>query len=264
MEFEHHAAAGDCALGEDKKRSPGRIFGAVDDLLRGAARFGPIDVERIQAVNQIAQVDAAAEFLLAHVSRAPLAQIDDRIQDPNLVTENNPRPRVDIALLVQPDNIARQHEEPETEARTRPDDRGFRRAVAEGLEDHAASENEDSRNRGTDQRSAEAHRREKDEERSNLEQPLIPRVRWGLHTLTAAQKAKRAEKIGSMLQTPESHAASNFHFLWTGDESWMFYECDHEKIWAASWEKVDELERTTHYHRKTIVTAFFNGTGSTS
>jgi hypothetical protein len=37
-------------------------------------------------------------------------------------------------------------------------------------------------------------------------------------TATAVQKAKRREMAGSMIQTVESHAASNFHFLWTGDE----------------------------------------------
>jgi hypothetical protein len=62
-----------------------------------------------------------------------------------------------------------------------------------------------------------------------------------------------------MLQTPESHAASNFHFLWTGDESCMFYEYHYETIWTASWEEVDELERPAHYHRKTMVTGFLNG-----
>jgi hypothetical protein len=30
---------------------------------------------------------------------------------------------------------------------------------------------------------------------------------------------------------------------------------------AASWEEVDELERSVHYHRKTMITAFLNGTG---
>jgi hypothetical protein len=85
-------------------------------------------------------------------------------------------------------------------------------------------------------------------------------VRWVSHTLTVAQKAKHKEMAGSMLQTLESHAASNLHFLWTGDESWMFHEYDHETMEAASWEEVDKLERPTHYDRKAMVTAFFNGT----
>jgi hypothetical protein len=67
--------------------------------------------------------------------------------------------------------------------------------------------------------------------------------------------------VGSMPETLESHTASNFHFLWTGDESWMFYEYRHEIMWAASWEEVDELQWPTHYDGKTMTTAFLNGTG---
>jgi hypothetical protein len=78
--------------------------------------------------------------------------------------------------------------------------------------------------------------------------------------LTAAQKAKHREMAKNMLKMLESHAASDFHFLWTGDKSWMFHEHDHERMRAASWEEVDELERPMHYHRKTMVTEFFNGT----
>jgi hypothetical protein len=48
--------------------------------------------------------------------------------------------------------------------------------------------------------------------------------------LTAAQKAKRKEMAESMLQMLESYTASNFHFMCTGDESWIFYEQYHETI----------------------------------
>jgi hypothetical protein len=41
----------------------------------------------------------------------------------------------------------------------------------------------------------------------------------------------------------------------------MFYEYHLETVWAASWKEVDKLERPTHYHRKTMITVFFNGTG---
>jgi hypothetical protein len=66
---------------------------------------------------------------------------------------------------------------------------------------------------------------------------------------------------GSMPQTLEGHATSNFHFLWTDDESWMFYEYYHETMLAASWEEVDRLGRPTHYHRKIMATALMNRTG---
>jgi hypothetical protein len=61
--------------------------------------------------------------------------------------------------------------------------------------------------------------------------------------LTVAQKTKRREMAGSMPQTLEGHAASNFHFLWTGDEFCLFYECHHEIMSAGSWEAVDQLGR---------------------
>jgi hypothetical protein len=86
-------------------------------------------------------------------------------------------------------------------------------------------------------------------------------IQWVARTLTEAQNGKRADGAGSMLETPESHAASNFHFLGTDDESWMFHQYHHETTWGASWEEVDELERPTDYHRRRIVTAFFNCTG---
>jgi hypothetical protein len=79
--------------------------------------------------------------------------------------------------------------------------------------------------------------------------------------LAAAQKAKLMDVAGCMLQTLESHTAFNLHFLWTGDEPWMFCECYHEIMSAASWEEVDELDWPTHYHRKTMVTTFSNGKG---
>jgi hypothetical protein len=41
----------------------------------------------------------------------------------------------------------------------------------------------------------------------------------------------------------------------------MFYDYDYETTWAASWEEVDELERPTHCHRKTIVIVFLTGPG---
>jgi hypothetical protein len=41
-------------------------------------------------------------------------------------------------------------------------------------------------------------------------------------------KGKRKETAEGVLQMPESHAASNFHLMWTGGE----YQ--HEKTWALS------------------------------
>jgi hypothetical protein len=86
-------------------------------------------------------------------------------------------------------------------------------------------------------------------------------MRWVPHTLSALQKAKRAEYSRDMLHTLATHESTGFHFLFTGDESWMFYSYHQHTMWVASWEDVDEVERLSHYHKKTMLTAFFNGTG---
>jgi hypothetical protein len=64
-----------------------------------------------------------------------------------------------------------------------------------------------------------------------------------------------------MLLTLRAHESTGFHFLFTGDESWMFYSYHERTQWVASWEEATEVERPSHYHRKTMLTAFFNGTG---
>jgi histone-lysine N-methyltransferase SETMAR len=87
------------------------------------------------------------------------------------------------------------------------------------------------------------------------------RLRWVPHTLSIEQKAKRAEYAGEMLRILQTHESTGFHFLFTGDESWIFYSYNHRTQWVASWEELDEVERPSHYHRKTMVTVFFNGTG---
>jgi hypothetical protein len=43
-------------------------------------------------------------------------------------------------------------------------------------------------------------------------------------------KAERMKMAGSRMRRLGSHAAYPFHFLLTGDESWMFYEYDHETM----------------------------------
>jgi hypothetical protein len=86
-------------------------------------------------------------------------------------------------------------------------------------------------------------------------------LRWVPHTLTLAQKLMCAELAQSMLQALVKHEHTNYHFVFTGDESWMFYAYDHRTRWVASWDDVDEIERPSHFHQKTMFTIFFNGTG---
>jgi hypothetical protein len=86
-------------------------------------------------------------------------------------------------------------------------------------------------------------------------------LHWVPHTLTPAQKLMRAELAQSMLQGLAKHEHTNYHFPFSGDESWMFYAYNHRTRWAASWDDVDEIERPSHLHQKTMFTVFFNGTG---
>jgi hypothetical protein len=83
------------------------------------------------------------------------------------------------------------------------------------------------------------------------------------HTLTHTHKAMSTELAQSMFQPLAKHEHTNYHFLFTDDESQMFYACDHRTRWVASWVDVDKIERPSHFHQKTMFTIFFNGTGST-
>jgi histone-lysine N-methyltransferase SETMAR len=86
-------------------------------------------------------------------------------------------------------------------------------------------------------------------------------LHWVPHTLTPVQKLMRAELAQSMLQALAKHEHTNHHFPFTGDESWMFYAYDHSTRWVAYWDDIDEIERPSHFHQKTMFTVFFNGTG---
>jgi hypothetical protein len=83
------------------------------------------------------------------------------------------------------------------------------------------------------------------------------------HTLTAAQNLMCAEPAQSIFQALAKHQHTNCHFLFTGHEPWIFYAYDHRTRWVISWDDVDEIERPSHFHQKTIFTVFFKGTGDT-
>jgi hypothetical protein len=68
------------------------------------------------------------------------------------------------------------------------------------------------------------------------------RLRWVAHTLTPAQKVMRTELAQSMFQESAKHEHMNYHFLCTGDKSWIFYPRDHRTRWVASWDDVDGIE----------------------
>jgi hypothetical protein len=68
-------------------------------------------------------------------------------------------------------------------------------------------------------------------------------LRWVLHTLTPLQKAANVELAQGMLHDLAKHEQIKFHFLFAGDELWMFYTYDHRTMWMISWDDVDEIER---------------------
>jgi hypothetical protein len=86
-------------------------------------------------------------------------------------------------------------------------------------------------------------------------------VRWVPHTLSREQKAKRTELAKTMLAVLAKHGASSFEYLFTGDESWIFYTYHQQTRWVALWEEVDEVPRMSQGQKKIMLTAFFNGRG---
>jgi hypothetical protein len=84
---------------------------------------------------------------------------------------------------------------------------------------------------------------------------------WVTHTLTAAQKVMRAELAQNTLQALAKHQHTNFHFLFTGDKTWMFSAHDHRPMRVSSWDDVEEIGWPSHFQQKTMVAIVFNGTG---
>jgi hypothetical protein len=74
------------------------------------------------------------------------------------------------------------------------------------------------------------------------------------------QKAKRARLAGSMMASLRKHASHDIHYIFTGDESSMFYSYPHTHQCVASLDDRKEIVRETHFQEKRMVTVFFNGT----
>jgi histone-lysine N-methyltransferase SETMAR len=79
--------------------------------------------------------------------------------------------------------------------------------------------------------------------------------------LTVDQKAKRAQIAEAMLEALAEHESARFHFLYTGDESWLLYSYHERTRWVALWEDIPVVERPSQYHQKAMLCVFFNGTG---
>jgi hypothetical protein len=69
--------------------------------------------------------------------------------------------------------------------------------------------------------------------------------------------------VGSkaIILTLAKRQISHFYFLFTGDESWLFYSYHRKAMWVRSWSDVDDTERSSHFRNIIMITVFFNGTG---
>jgi hypothetical protein len=85
-------------------------------------------------------------------------------------------------------------------------------------------------------------------------------LRWVPHTLTPLQKAANVELAQEMFQELTKLEKIKFHFLFIGDELWMFYTYDHRTMWMISWDDVDTIERQLDCQEKTMLTIVLNGT----
>jgi histone-lysine N-methyltransferase SETMAR len=75
------------------------------------------------------------------------------------------------------------------------------------------------------------------------------------------QKVARERVAKNMLEILATHAASDFHFLFTGDESWLLYAYHLRTMWTLCPENVHQVRSASHMSKKTMATVFFNGTG---
>jgi hypothetical protein len=75
------------------------------------------------------------------------------------------------------------------------------------------------------------------------------------------QKVAREQVAENMLQILASHAASNFHFLFTGDESWLLYAYHDRTMWTLCPENVDQVQRASHITKKIMQLSSLMGQG---
>jgi hypothetical protein len=86
-------------------------------------------------------------------------------------------------------------------------------------------------------------------------------LRWIPHTLTVGQKVATEPVAKNMLEILATHAASDFHFLFPGDESWLLYPYHVRTMWTLCPENVDQVGSASPMSKKTMATVFFNGAG---
>jgi hypothetical protein len=70
--------------------------------------------------------------------------------------------------------------------------------------------------------------------------------------------ATRTELAGTILRTLEVLQCSHFRYIFTGDESWIFYSHARTHQWVASMDDLEEMEPESHFNEKQMLTVFFN------
>jgi histone-lysine N-methyltransferase SETMAR len=78
--------------------------------------------------------------------------------------------------------------------------------------------------------------------------------------VNSGPKVAREHVAKNMLEILATHAASTFHFLFTGDESWLLYADHVRTMWTLCPENADQVQGASHVTKKTMATMFFNGT----
>jgi hypothetical protein len=79
--------------------------------------------------------------------------------------------------------------------------------------------------------------------------------------LTSAEMVKRPKMANSMLAVLEKHEASDFHVLYTGDESLVSCATHCYTMWPTSRAEVNQVVLPSPHQPKRMITLFFNGTG---
>jgi hypothetical protein len=86
-------------------------------------------------------------------------------------------------------------------------------------------------------------------------------MRLILQLLSVEQKVRWAELAKSMLSELMKQEKSGFHFLFTGDEFWMFCHNPGNKMWVAGMCDFDHVREKSHFARKVMIIVFLNGGG---
>lgn len=86
-------------------------------------------------------------------------------------------------------------------------------------------------------------------------------VRWIPHFLDEAQKQQRVIQSKALLNLLHQHDRDKWRFIFTGDESWFYYDNQTQKIWMPENDPRPEVERPNIMTKKIMVCLFWNPHG---